>query len=108
MRGSPSTTASPRPALGAGDHRAELEEVEGLAVAPDAPLAEQRGAARPEADGDDRRQQDRAGEDERGRGRDEVEGAPAHRVPSGGAQPAGVPWRRWSQSPAAMLACVRT
>ena len=34
--------------------------------------------------------------------------SPSQRVPSGGVHPAAVPWRRWSTSPAAIDAVVRT
>ena len=80
-----------------------------LQVAPDPALAVEGRTARLERDRDDRGEQDRRGDDQPGGGREQVEGAAQHqRVPSGGAQPAGVPWRRWSQSPAAIDAVVRT
>ena len=41
-----------------------------------------------------------------GHGRTRVR--PAHRVPSGGDQPASVPWRLQSHRPAASAACVST
>jgi hypothetical protein len=95
--------------LGAGDHRPQLEDVEGLAVAADAALAVDRRPRGLQADRQDRHQQQRRGEHERERRDDDVEQPPSHqRVPSGGAQPTGVPWRRWSNSPAATLACVAT
>ncbi len=80
-------------ALGATDHRAQLQHVELVALAADATLAVERAAARLDADGEHRREQHRRGHEQDPRGGDHVERTP-HRVPSGGAQPAGVPWRR--------------
>ncbi len=82
--------------LRAGDHRAQLVDVERLAVAADPALAVERVAGRLEPD----RQ---AGERDERRGRrraaasadDEVEErGGSSRVPSAGSQPAAVPWRR--------------
>jgi hypothetical protein len=81
--------------LGACDHRAQLEHVEGAAVLAHAPLAVDRAAARLQADGDDRDEQEGRRDEQRRSGNDHVEYAARHqRVPSGGLQPAGVPWRR--------------
>jgi hypothetical protein len=88
--------------LGAADHRAQLEDVELAAVLADAALAVDRVALALQADRDHREQEERRGEQERGPGHGDVEGAAEHgaaraqRVPSGGAQPAGVPWRAQS------------
>ena len=95
--------------LGAGDHRAQLEHLELAAVAADAALAVDRPAARLEADGDDRECEHRRGRREHRERHDDVEGAAAHqRVPSAASQPAGVPWRSQSHSPAATEAVVST
>jgi hypothetical protein len=94
--------------LRAGDHRAQLEHVEGAAVAADAPLAVDRMARALDPDGHDGEGEQRRGDQERQAGDEDVERAAGHRVPSAGSQPAGVPWRSQSQRPAATDAVVST
>ena len=96
MRVSPSLTASPAPMCSA-----PVTIVRSLSTSnarpslPDAPLAVDRAAARLEADRDDRGEQQGRCDEQRRAGDDHVEDAARHqRVPSGGVQPAGVPWRR--------------
>jgi hypothetical protein len=86
-------------ALGARDHRPELVDLEGAPVLAHAPLAVDRMPGRLEADEQGGDPQDRGGGGQRGARHRDVERplAPvAHRVPSAGSQPAGVPWRSQS------------
>ena len=96
--------------LGAVDHRAQLEHLELAPVLAHPALAVERAAARLEDDGEDRDGEHRGGDDERGERDGDVEGAARvhQRVPSAASQPAGVPWRSQSHSPAATDAVVST
>src|SRR5215207_2424668 len=79
--------------LGAGHHRAELEQLEVLAVPPDAPLPVEDGAAVLELDRERRGGEERARKHEAERGSRHVQRA-VHRVPSAFSQTAGTPCRR--------------
>jgi hypothetical protein len=95
--------------LGAGDHRAQLEDVELVAVLADAPLAVDHAAARLQPDRQRREREQRRRQHERRPGQRDVERAAGHqRVPSAGSQPAGVPWRSQSHRPTATDAVVST
>ena len=79
--------------LGAGDHRPQLEHLEGEPVAADAALAEERGPAALEPDGQSRGAEHRGGDHEGQRGQGTVEER-VHRVSSSRSQEVGVPSRR--------------
>ena len=79
--------------LGVGDHRAELEHVEALAVAADAQLAEEHRAAAVELDRDRDRDQQRRDREQPERGADEVEGALEARPRSASGRSGGRPSR---------------
>ena len=79
--------------LGVDDHRAELEQLEVLAVLADARLAVEDGAAVLELDRDRGRGEQRARDCEPEGGADGIDDA-IHRVPSAASHVAGTPRRR--------------
>ena len=94
MRASPRSTAKPAPCvLGADDHRAQLEQLEVLAVLADARLPEEHRAAVVELDRERGRSEERARDREPGAGERDVERA-VQRVPSAASHVAGTPRRR--------------